>query len=444
MTPPPAETQWLARAAAATPEAVALVEDDGTAITYGELDALADEAAARVRDTVGVSSGDITVVAVNSVGTPLVAMLWGAWRIGVVPLMIDQRSPLVRDWGSAARKPWEMELSPTAPPGRLHTVVLTSGSTVGARPVRLTHRNVAAAVAASQERLANDATDRWLLTLPLFHVGALSILWRSAAVGGTVVIHEEFDAARSAGAMKDGSVTIASLVPTMLHRILDVDPGPYHGMRGVLLGGAAANQGLVEGGLDAGLPILQTYGMTEACSQIATVAPGEEAESLGTAGRPLDGMEVTIDGSDVGEIIIDGAAVSPGYLGEPDREGGHRTRDLGYFDDAGRLVVLGRADDMVVTGGENVYPQRVADVLSRHRFVQRVEVVGVPDAEWGQALVAIVVGDGTTRRRVERWAQERLARHEVPKEWVFVEELPLLAGGKVDRAALQELARHAL
>ncbi|MCP4223293.1 MAG: 2-succinylbenzoate--CoA ligase, partial [Actinomycetia bacterium] len=186
-----------------------------------------------------------------------------------------------------------------------------------------------------------------------------------------------------------------------------------------------------------------TYGMTEACSQVATVTPGKATESLGTAGLPLDRMQVTIDGDHAGEIIIDGPAVSPGYLGEPDREGGHRTRDVGYLDEAGRLVVLGRVDDMVVTGGENVYPRRVADALSRHRFVQQVEVVGVPDPEWGQALVAIIVGEGVARRRIERWAQERLARHEVPKEWACVEELPLLVGGKVDRAALLELAMRA-
>jgi O-succinylbenzoic acid--CoA ligase len=151
-------------------------------------------------------------------------------------------------------------------------------------------------------------------------------------------------------------------------------------------------------------------------------------------------MDVAIDD---GEIVIDGPAVSPGYLGEPDRVGGHRTRDSGYLDAGGRLIVLGRLDDMIITGGENVHPQRIADVISRHRFVGRVEVVGVPDPEWGQALVAIIVGDVATRRRVERWARERLARHEMPKQWVFVEELPLLPSGKVDRMALLDLAKRA-
>lgn len=443
MTDPSRATDWLADAADSTPNATAVIEDDGREVSYQELDVLAAEAATKIQFDVGVAHGDITVVAVRSVGLPLLAMLWGVWRVGVAPLLIDQRSPLVGGWSNAVQGRWGMELPVSSPAGDLHTVVLTSGSTVGPRPVRLTVDNVAAAVAASQQRLGNDGDDRWLLNLPLFHVGGLSILWRSAAAGGAVVIHEEFDAARSASAMRDGSVTMASLVPTMLHRILDVDPGPYHGMKAVLLGGAAANLDLIERGLEAGLPILQTYGMTEACSQIATVRPGEAEDALGTSGRPLEGMGVTIDGDAPGEIVIDGPSVSPGYLDEPDRVGGHRTGDVGYIDDAGRLVVLGRVDDMVVTGGENVFPRRVADIISRHRFVGRVEVVGVPDPEWGQALVAVIVGDVATRHRVERWARQRLARHEVPKQWVFVEELPLLPSGKVDRVALSALARRA-
>lgn len=443
MAHPLSEINWLATAADANPGAIALIEDDGVAVTYRDLDVLADRAAAKMRQDTGLSRGDITVIAVRSVGSPLLAMLWGAWRIGVVPLLIDQRSPLVGNWNEAVRGGWGMDLPESSPVGDLHTVVLTSGSTAGPRPVRLTGGNIFAAVTASQQRLGNDANDRWLLNLPIFHVGGLSVVWRSAAAGGSVVVHEEFDPKRAAMAMKDGSVTMASLVPTMLHRILEIDPGPYHGMKAVLLGGAAANRSLVERALEAGLPVLQTYGMTEACSQIATVNPGEAYVSLGTAGTPLEGMTIATGVAGVGEILVDGPAVSPGYLGEPDRKGGHRTGDVGYLDDHGRLVVLGRVDDMVVTGGENVHPQRVAEVLSRHRFVQRVEVVGIPDPEWGQALVAIVVGDGTTRRRVERWAEERLERHEMPRQWVFVEELPLLPSGKVDRVVLADLARRA-
>lgn len=433
-------TDWVAQSAATTPDAVALVEDDGAETTYEELDRLADEAAAKLQGS-GATRGDLTIVSVGGVGRPLIAHLWGAWRLGVPPVVMDRNSPLLAQWEHTLRRMWDAGLErETAVASRSHTVVLTSGSGGDPRPVRLTHGNVASAVHSSQLRLGNTGDDKWLLTLPLFHVGGLSVLWRSAAAGGTVVIHDKFDPARAAQAIKDGSASMASFVPTMLYRMLEADPGPYRGMRGLLLGGAAANRDLVERGIEAGLPILQTYGMTETASQIATVSPGAAVDALGTAGRPLADMEVTTGGAGVGEIIVSGPAVSPGYVGEPDRTEGHRTGDIGYLDDKGRLVVLGRSDDMVVTGGENVYPARVADVLSGHQFMDRIEVVAVPDSEWGRILVAVVVGDPASEDRIERWAQERLPRHEIPRRWVFVGELPLLRSGKVDRVALLEIA----
>ncbi|MCP4303910.1 MAG: 2-succinylbenzoate--CoA ligase [bacterium] len=441
MTVQPPDTDWLAHAAAANPHSLALVTDDGAEISYGELNALADKTVARLQAN-GVTTGDVIPIAVGGADLSLISLLWGVWRIGAAPVVIDQNSPLRAQWETDLGRIWDVEHDST-PDALLHTVVLTSGSGGDPRPVRLTHSNVAAAVAASEQRIGNTAADRWLMTLPLFHVGGLSILWRSAAAGGAVVLHEKFDPQRTSAAMKDGSVSMVSLVPTMLYRILAASPGPYAGLGAVLMGGAVASRDLVEQGLDAGLPILQTYGMTEAGSQIATVAPGEAFESLGTAGRPLAAMEVSTGEAGVGEIVISGPAVSPGYLGEPDRDGSYRTGDIGYLDDKGRLVVLGRADDMVVTGGENVFPARVADVLSAYQSFDRVEVVGVPDPEWGQVLVAVVVGDIDSQPRIERWAQERLARHEIPKHWAFVDAIPLLAGGKVDRVALFDIAMKA-
>jgi O-succinylbenzoic acid--CoA ligase len=214
-------------------------------------------------------------------------------------------------------------------------------------------------------------------------------------------------------------------------------------MKAILLGGAAAQRALVERGLEAGLPILQTYGMTETCSQVATVIPGEAVESLGSVGRPLPGVSLSTGEAGAGEIVVSGPIVSPGYLGEPDRRGDHHTGDMGYFDEYGRLVVLCRVDDMVVTGGENVYPQHVADLLGRSRFVSTVEVVAVPDPEWGQALVAIVMGEESALPRLQRWAADWLPRHEIPKDWIFVNEMPMLSNGKVDRTALAEIARRA-
>jgi O-succinylbenzoic acid--CoA ligase len=436
------DTDWLARSATATPDAIALVEEDGSTLSYAQLDSLADQQVKRLVES-GVEPGDVALVAVGEVGSPLIGLLWGAWRLGAVPLVIDQDSPYLAEWGTTLREKWEPESIGTGS-SQLHTVILTSGSGGQPQPVRLTAGNVAAAVTASERRLGNDDSDRWLLALPLFHIGGLSILWRSAAAGGAVVVHQKFRAERVAAAIRSGSVTMASFVPTMLYRLLEADPGPYQGMKGLLVGGAAATRELVERGLEAGLPILQTYGATETCSQVATVSPGEAWEALGTAGRPLDGVAIDTGEAGVGEIVVSGPMGSPGYLGEVDRAGsGHPTGDIGYVDENGRLVILGRSDDMIITGGENVYPSRVADVLHGHRDIEQVEVVGVPHPEWGQALVAIVVGESASRRRIERWAEGRLPRHEIPKQWAFVDALPLQPGGKVDRTALYDIARTA-
>jgi len=436
MTKTSHDVDWLAKSAARMPDAIALVDDDGAVLSYASLDAMATEAAMRLRAS-GTVEGDIRLIEVGQVDRALIAELWGTWRAGVAPLVIEGGSPILTRSPTRAAD-WLKLRVPS-----VHTIVLTSGSGGNPRPVRLTRENVAAAIDASSQRLGNDAGDRWLLALPIFHIGGLSVLWRSAAVGGAVILHSRFDEERVAGAMRSGAVSIASFVPTMLYRLLDLDPGPYPAMKAILLGGAAAQRQLVERGLDAGLPILQTYGMTETCSQVATVIAGEAVESLGSVGRPLPGVNLSTGEAGAGEIVVSGPIVSPGYLGEPDRQGDHHTGDMGYLDEHGRLVVLCRIDDMVITGGENVYPQHVADVLGRSRFVSTVEVVSVPDPEWGQALVAIVVGEESALPRLQHWAANWLPRHEIPKDWIFVDEMPILSSGKIDRTTLAEIARRA-
>jgi O-succinylbenzoic acid--CoA ligase len=306
--------------------------------------------------------------------------------------------------------------------------------------VILTEQNVAAAVEASQRRLRNGPHDRWLLTLPLFHVGGLSIVWRSLATGGSIELHRQFDPSAAIAALRGGSVTMASLVPTMLHRILERDPGPYEGLSAVLLGGAPANADLVERALLAGLPVLQTYGMTETGSQVATVERGTAAQALGTVGPPLDGFRVSIEG---GEIVVDGPAVSPGYTGEPPRIGAHRTGDLGYLDANGRLVVTARKGGVIVTGGENVYPAVVEAAIESILTTGQAVVFGTADDEWGEIVVAVVEARSDDIPKIMDEVRSQVARYEVPRRWVAVDALPLLANGKPDRSAAQALGEPA-
>jgi O-succinylbenzoic acid--CoA ligase len=382
--------------------------------TYAELDKAAARSAEELRSQ-GIEAGSLMPIAAVSLPGTVVSLVAGP-RVAAV----------VAPFG------------PTPPQGVLdrsagaYAVVTTSGSSGDPKGVMLTTSNVTAAISASQARLGNDAGDRWLLCLPLYHIAGLSLIWRSLSAGGSVLIHDRFDAVKVAAALKSGEASMASLVPTMLHRVLDIDPGPYRDLKAVLLGGGPATRDLVQRALDAGLPVLPTYGMTETASQMATVAPGDEREALGTVGHPLDGMVVTFED---GEILVEGPAVSPGYLGEPPRSGPHHTHDIGYFDAEGRLVVTGRIDDIILSGGEKVVPQHVEAVLESFPGIERAVVLGVADDDWGQAAVAVIEGDPIDEAALGARARAALPTHEVPKRWVRVEELPLLASGKIDRTA---------
>lgn len=414
--------EWAKIHADATPDAPAVVAGAET-VSYRELDRRTSAQAQRLT-TDGIGSGDLVPIEATSTPETVIALA-AIHRIGAVAVPHGRNR---FDFGAAA-------------PDGTYAVVPTSGSAGAARGVVLTEANVAASVGASQRRLGNNASDRWLLTLPLYHVGGLSIVWRTLTAGGSIMMLPHFDAAEATRALRDGATTMASLVPTMLHRMLVHDAGPYCGLKAVLLGGAPATVDLVTMALDAGLPVLQTYGMTEAASQVATVEPGMAADSLGTVGSPLDGITVLI--SPCGEILIDGPAVSPGYLGEKPRSGPLQTGDLGHIDAHGRLVVGGRRDGMILSGGENVQPEHVEAAIDVVTGAGTSVVLGAPDEEWGEVVVAVVQTAGAALPGIEAAVRRRLARHEIPKRWIAVDALPLLPNGKPDREAAARLLNDA-
>lgn len=313
------------------------------------------------------------------------------------------------------------------------TILFTSGTTGPAKGVRLTERNWSAAVRASASHLGHTADDVWLAAMPLHHVGGLSILYRTAYVGATVRWLPRFDVAVVAEAMRE-DVTIVSLVPTMLRRLLDHDDRSYRGLKAVLVGGGPIPPGLLEEAHARGLPALPTYGMTETCAQVATLLPGSGPRY---AAHPLPGIEVRVVD---GRIHLRGEQISPGYVGEPDRppDQWFVTPDRGALDEDGALRVLGRADRVVVTGGENVDPGRVESVLASHPDVTAVAAVGVPDAEWGERLVAVYVGE-VDEASLRTWAADRLAPYEVPRQLRKVTEMPLTGGSKPDLDSVRAL-----
>lgn len=308
------------------------------------------------------------------------------------------------------------------------SVVFTSGSSGGRKGARLTIENWAAAAEASARHLDHSPEDTWLLAMPLHHVAGLSIILRSAYVGARVLMMPGFDPASFAVGLRSG-VTLSSVVPTMLNRLLDVDPGPYPGMKGVLVGGGPISDQTLERAAAARLHPLPTYGLTETCGQVATLRPGSPVENKA---HPLPGVELRIE--DKGRIAVRGPMVSRGYVGEPDRGPGEWfvTGDLGHLDDEGALHVTGRADTVIVSGGENVDPALVEAALSRVPGVEAALVVGVPDEEWGMTVACVYVGEASPIR-IESLLRHRLAGFMVPKRWLQVDSIPVTAMGKPDR-----------
>jgi O-succinylbenzoic acid--CoA ligase len=334
-------------------------------------------------------------------------------------------------------------------------VVFTSGTTGQPKAACLTVGAFDALARASRANLGSRPGDRWLCSLPLFHVGGLAMVVRCATDGAVLQLQSRFDAQETVKAVGHDRVTHLSLVARALEEALDAGLGAAD-LRGVLVGGGPVPPRLAERARAAGIPILLTYGLTEACSQVTTERPGQ-ADGL-TAGPPLPGLEVRIldaGGKELapgveGSIAVRGPTLMRGYLEDPPgteevlRDGWLHTGDVGQWDERGRLTVLARRTDLILSGGENVYPAEVEAVLAAHPALAEVAVVARPDPRWGQVPVAVVVLRGReSPGDLRTWARARLAGFKVPAEVLTASALPRTAAGKIDRAAVAALAMTA-
>ncbi len=329
---------------------------------------------------------------------------------------------------------------PPRDPGPGQIVLGTSGSTGQPKWVQLEAAALGASAAATQARLGGPG--QWLLALPAQHVAGLQVLVRAALAGNrpsVLDLRGGFEPARfGAAAQRLASETgrcYTALVPTQLARLLSTDPEPLAGFDAVLLGGAAAPKELLRGAWAAGVHVVSTYGMTET------------AGGCVYDGWPLDGVEVRVDRD--GRVELAGPMLATGYLDAPEetamvlRDGWFRTSDLGRLDAQGRLQVLGRADDVIVTGGLNVVPAEVEAVISGLPGVAAACVVGLPDPDWGERVTAVVIptdpGQPPDPDALRVAARSLLTRAQVPKEIILFDTLPLRGIGKPDRGALRTM-----
>ncbi len=363
-------------------------------------------------------------------GTAFVDALQREWNAGNAVLPVDRRLPLAAKEALLAAMAVGFVVDEhgrhTLPDARSieagdALVMATSGSTGTPKGVVLTHTAIAASATATSARLGMTPADTWLACLPLAHVGGLSVITRALHTGTGLVVHDGFDAARVTAAARQGA-TAVSLVATALARI---DPGVF---RTIVLGGARPPSTLPRN-------THTTYGLTETGSGVVY------------DGRPLDGVEVRIsaehDGDDIGEVLIRCPMLLRAYRDGStplDDAGWLHTGDLGRWLADGRLHVEGRRGDMIITGGENVWPEAVEAILATHPGVAEVAVAGVADPEWGQRVVAWVVpaasGPAPTLSECRAHVAEQMPAFCAPKELHTVAALPRTALGKVQRYLL--------
>ncbi len=480
---------WLATRVKATPHALALITDDNQ-WTYTELDKLVQRYASHLASLVRPGE-HVGVLLPNNLA--YVCLIHALARIGAVLVPLNTRLTNQEvSWqlrhsdctllittaemaeGQAALSKMGMRMLLTHEidndPRRAgvlrnapfnlankQAIIFTSGTSGQPKGAVLTFANHFWSATASAFRLGVNKEDRWLNCLPLYHIGGLAIILRSCLYGTAVVLHERFDEQAVGEALESHAITLMSLVPTMVHRLLD-----YQGtkawpasLRHVLLGGAAAGPELIERCLERHIPLSLTYGLTEAASQVATMPHHESWRKLGSAGKPLlfttveiiDEQGQQLGPGEAGEVCVSGPTVMAGYYKDQQatartlRNGRLHTGDMGYLDEDGDLWLIQRRYDIIITGGENVYPTEVENMLRQHPAISDVCVTGVADNEWGQRVAAMIVlhsGSRLTVNDLINFGREKLAGYKLPRQVQFVNELPLTSTGKIHRQRVSE------
>jgi O-succinylbenzoic acid--CoA ligase len=465
---------WLRRAARTAPDVTALQTPEAET-SYAELLRSASAGAGELVE-LGARPGQRVAIALAP-GIEFARALHACWLLGAIVVPVDLRltraerariaagtsvhieRPL-RHSGSREDESETFANEATHDLDAVCAVIHTSGTTSAPRPVELTYGNFLWSALGSAVALGVDPAERWLCALPLSHVGGLSILVRSAIYATTAVVHERFEVDRALAALEAERVSLVSLVSTTLARLLDAGLEDPPALRCALTGGGPVPAALARRAREAGVPVLETYGLTECCSQAATAplaaaavarshapgpfaptpmpvsfAGGEDPSSDVGAGVPLfcTSTEIAPDG----EILLSGPTVARSALAA---DGLLHTGDLGRVDADGFLHVAGRKADTIVTGGENVAPSEVEAALEAHADVLEAAVVGREDPQWGEAVTAIVLtapGAIVEESALREHCLQLLAPYKVPKRVEFTSKpLPRTASGKLLRREL--------
>jgi len=344
-------------------------------------------------------------------------------------------------------------------PSQIQGIFFTSGTTGKPKAVPLSYLNHWHSAIAVNQFLDLDQP-HWLLCLPLYHVGGLAILWRALLAGGRITLLSKFTPEIVIKVIKETDINLISLVPTMLKRILENSAfsdsiKQWQSLRGIFLGGASADPALLTHCLELQLPIICTYGMTETASQITALELIKYPHKLNSVGQVLPHAQVkiihpansVIEDSLYGEIAIKSPALMSGYLQHNDQQfdadGYFVTGDLGYFDADNFLYIVNRRTDIIISGGENIYPSEIERILQQHPLISEVCVVAKSDPEWGEVPAVVITNSQLSLQEIQSFClSHHLARYKLPKFLMCLPEMPRIGVGKYNRSLLRELLAH--
>lgn len=467
------ETQnWLLKQAATQPNQIA-IDDGNERLSFAELKKQVEVLVGKI-DHLNPGSR-VGLLATNTLMSYKLALaimcsgrtiVWLNWRLASEELERQIKDSglqlcLVENslWRSGMTnpfKPYGSFLITNADPGELipvfksdwvASIMYTSGTTGKPKGVLQTFGNHFYSAVSSALNLGLSSADKWLCVAPIFHISGFSIIMRGLIYGMTVRLVEKFRAEEIERILANETVTIMSVVPFMLKKLIQqqnkTNTHYNSAFRCMLLGGGTIDRETLEICLQRSIPVVQCYGMTETCSQIVALRSVDALLKLGSVGQPLFSTQLKL--SKDGEILLKTPALTPGYLNLPNKlpskmiDGWYRTGDIGHLDKEGYLYIDGRADEMLISGGENIFPQEVEQVYQRYPQINEVAVVGQNDSVWGQVPVAFVVSDRRlSTTKLMNYGYEHLARYKVPQHYIFVSELPKNASGKIRRFMLQE------
>lgn len=331
------------------------------------------------------------------------------------------------------------------------SLMYTSGTTANAKGVPQKFKHHLASIQATKESLQVDASDCWLCAVPLFHISGLSIVLRSLVIGHSLRLYAKFEAARIHQDLLTGQGTIFSAVTKMLQDLVPMvpDEGYPKSMKAILLGGGPVSLQLLQECHKKQLPVMQSYGMTESCSQVFALPFADSLRKIGSAGKPLGKMQCkivpTLNDSKIGEILLKGPNIVDNYLHQQFSERWREddwfhTGDLGYLDEEGYLYLVSRLSELIISGGENIYPNEIEQHLIKHPDVKEAIVVGENDTTWGQVPIAFLQlhtqkADTFDLTSIYDYLQP-LARYKWPKALYLVKDFPRTASGKIQKRKL--------